>query len=111
MKKISAASAGFPCTPFLSGAPALVLTPAERAIADLLLQGWTNKEIARQLGKSVETVKSQLKVLMRRSRARNRTELAHLVSSMFPPRALELSPEAAGVECQTHGTAPVHREF
>lgn len=80
MKTISPASGGPAGAP---DAPALVLTPAERAIANLLVQGWTNKEIARQLGKSDETIKCQLRALMRRASARNRTELAHRVSSML----------------------------
>jgi DNA-binding CsgD family transcriptional regulator len=56
------------------------LAPAERAIVDLLLQGKTNKEIGKQLGKSAETIKHRLSLLMRRLNVRNRTELAHLIS-------------------------------
>ncbi|MGK6307524.1 response regulator transcription factor [Variovorax sp. DT-64] len=47
------------------------MTPAERAIVNLLVQGWTNKEIGRQLGKSDQTIKGQLKALMRRASVRN----------------------------------------
>jgi DNA-binding CsgD family transcriptional regulator len=61
--------------------PVLVLTPAERAVVLLLLQGKTNKEIGKELGKSGETVKRQLGTLMKRARVRNRTELAHWISS------------------------------
>lgn len=57
--------------------PVPVLTPAERAVVLLLLQGKTNKEIGKELGKSGETVKRQLGTLMKRARVRNRTELAH----------------------------------
>lgn len=64
-----------------SGAPLLAFTLAERAVLDLLLQGMTNKEIGRQLGKSGETIKRQLAVLMKRTGARNRVELAHRVLS------------------------------
>ena len=60
--------------------PALALAPTERAIVELLLQGKTNKEIGRQLGKSAETVKHRLSLLMRRLHVRNRTELAQLIS-------------------------------
>lgn len=59
----------------------LTLAPTEQAIVDLLLRGKTNKEIARQLGKSAETVKHRLSLLMRRLEVRNRTELARLVST------------------------------
>jgi DNA-binding CsgD family transcriptional regulator len=64
-----------------SGAPLLAFTLAERAVLDLLLQGMTNKEIGRQLGKSGETIKRQLAVLMKRTGARNRVELTHRVLS------------------------------
>jgi DNA-binding NarL/FixJ family response regulator len=60
---------------------AFTLTPAERAIAGLLLQGRTNKEIGRELGKSDQTVKRQLSILMKRLQVRNRTELAHRILS------------------------------
>jgi DNA-binding NarL/FixJ family response regulator len=59
----------------------LTLAPTEQAIVHLLLRGKTNKEIARQLGKSAETVKHRLSLLMRRLEVRNRTELARLVST------------------------------
>jgi DNA-binding CsgD family transcriptional regulator len=62
-------------------APLMAFTLAERAVLDLLLQGMTNKEIGRQLGKSGETIKRQLAVLMKRTGARNRVELAHRVLS------------------------------
>ena len=56
-------------------------TEAERAIIGLVRVGNTNKEIARQLCKSDETIKRQLATLMKRLRVRNRTELAHWISS------------------------------
>jgi DNA-binding NarL/FixJ family response regulator len=36
------------------------LSPAERVVAEYVLQGCTNKEIATVLGKSVSTVKNQV---------------------------------------------------
>ena len=62
-------------------------TPIERAVLDLLLRGMTNKEIGRQLGKSGETIKRQLAVLMKRTGARNRVELTHWVLSRGPGTA------------------------
>ncbi|MBT2323611.1 response regulator transcription factor [Variovorax paradoxus] len=61
-------------------APAPPLTHAERSIVSLLLLGNTNKEIARQLGKSDQTIKRQLAMLMKQLRVRNRTELAQCIS-------------------------------
>jgi DNA-binding CsgD family transcriptional regulator len=54
-------------------------TRAESAVAELLRRGMTNKEIARQLGKSDQTVKNQVAKLLRKLGARNRTELVSLL--------------------------------
>ncbi len=62
-----------------SAAPLATFTLVERAVLDLLLQGMTNKEIGRKLGKSGETIKRQLAMLMKRFGVRNRVELAHRV--------------------------------
>jgi DNA-binding CsgD family transcriptional regulator len=72
-------------------APLLTFTPVERAVLDLLLQGMTNKEIGRQLGKSGETIKRQLAMLMKRVGARNRVELAHRVLSGEPSGPVQAS--------------------
>ncbi|GAA4333865.1 hypothetical protein GCM10023165_09280 [Variovorax defluvii] len=58
----------------------LTLAPGERAVVDLLLRGKTNKEIGKQLGRSSETVKQRLSLLMRRFDVRNRTELVRVIS-------------------------------
>ncbi len=51
------------------------LTWAEEAIAELLRQGKSNKEIAKQLGKSDHTVKHQITSMMRKFDVSSRTEL------------------------------------
>jgi DNA-binding CsgD family transcriptional regulator len=51
------------------------LTSAEEAIASLLRQGKSNKEIAKQLGKSDHTVKHQITGMMRKFEASSRIEL------------------------------------
>ncbi len=60
---------------------ALGLAPGERAIVDLLMQGMSNKEIARKLGNSDQTVKHRLALLMRRLDVHKRAGLATLVSN------------------------------
>ena len=75
-------------------APPSTYTLAQRALLDLLLQGMTNKEIGRQLGKSAETIKRQLAVLMKRSGARNRVELARQVLSGAASGPAQPSPPA-----------------
>ena len=45
----------------------LRLTPRERQILDLLVEGRTNKEIAGQLGVSDQTIKNRLTVLYQKA--------------------------------------------
>ncbi len=61
----------------LEAGPALnVLSEREQAIVVLLRQGLTNKEIARRLGVSDQTVKMHLRNVFRKLGAHNRTQLA-----------------------------------
>ncbi|WP_271411368.1 helix-turn-helix transcriptional regulator [Pseudomonas sp. Q1-7] len=59
----------------------LGLTPREQAIALLLREGLTNKDLARQLDLGLATVKTHLINLFRKTGARSRTEL---VRKLFP---------------------------
>lgn len=67
-------------TPLSSSAPALQLTPREWQVAELLRTGRSNKEIARQLGVGLPTVKTHLINLFRKVAVSNRTEL---VATLF----------------------------
>lgn len=51
------------------------LTPAERALLHRVCEGWSNKEIARHLDKSVRTVKTQLTSVYRKLGVTSRTRL------------------------------------
>lgn len=51
------------------------LTRAERDIVELLLKGWSNKEIAFSLHKSVRTVKTQLTSVYKKCEVRGRSQL------------------------------------
>ena len=53
---------------------AAALSPRERRVLDLLAQGCSNKEIARELGVSANTVKTHLANLYAKLGARRRTE-------------------------------------
>jgi DNA-binding NarL/FixJ family response regulator len=55
------------------------LTHQEQKIVALIAQGLTNKEIAQRLGLSVFTVRSQLKVIMRKLELKNRVQVAYLI--------------------------------
>lgn len=61
-------------------APALQLTPREWQVAELLRAGHSNKEVARQLGVGLPTVKTHLINLFRKVAVSNRTEL---VTTLF----------------------------
>jgi DNA-binding CsgD family transcriptional regulator len=53
------------------------LTPTEQQIADLVVQGYTNAEVARELFLSVKTVENTLTRVYRKLGLRSRRELAH----------------------------------
>jgi len=64
-------SVGSPC----NLAAVNLLSPAERAVADLLMLGLTNDEIASRLGRSLSTIKAQLQAAYRKLGVHNRAGL------------------------------------
>lgn len=70
----SQASTAPPPGPAADSADAALLSPRERRVLDLLAQGRSNKEIARELGVSANTVKTHLANLYAKLGARRRTE-------------------------------------
>jgi RNA polymerase sigma factor (sigma-70 family) len=56
------------------------LSPAERDIVLLVLEGWSNKEIARELGKSIRTVKTQLTSVYKKLSVRSRSRLLAMLA-------------------------------
>lgn len=65
-----------------AGAAEVRLTAREIEIISWLIEGKTNKEIARNLGTSPNTVRNQIARLAEKSGARNRAQLASLVASL-----------------------------
>ncbi len=57
-----------------------LLTSRQRNVLELMANGYTNEEIALELGVSIETVKSHVKKMLARMNARNR---CHLVTVGF----------------------------
>jgi DNA-binding CsgD family transcriptional regulator len=51
------------------------LTPREQTVLQLLCRGWTNAQIAAQLGSSPRTVKNQVSAILSKTKTRNRTQL------------------------------------
>ncbi|MBX6324240.1 MAG: response regulator transcription factor [Rhodospirillaceae bacterium] len=60
------------------------LTERQRQIVRLVAAGSTNKQIARVLGMEATTVKSHLRLILRKLRVRNRTQLAVLWRQFEP---------------------------
>ena len=61
------------------------LTPAEKEVAKLLLQGLQNSEIADARNTSVETTKSQVSQVMYKGDVRSRVQLIRLILKTDPP--------------------------
>jgi DNA-binding CsgD family transcriptional regulator len=55
---------------------ALRLTPREREVLGLVIEGHTNQEIAVRLGIQEQTVKAHVSILLDKFHARNRVSLA-----------------------------------
>jgi len=58
------------------------LSKSEIAVLSLVSEGYSNTQIAEMRSRSVETVNSQLKSLLRKTSARNRTELVRVAMSV-----------------------------
>ena len=61
------------------------LTAAESAVCELLVDGCTTTDIARQRGVSTETIKSQTKAVLRKCQCKNRSNLIQQVWSLSNP--------------------------
>ena len=55
------------------------LTPQERVVARLVVQGLTNKQVAEQLFLSPNTIETHLRHIFQKADVRTRTQLAHLL--------------------------------
>ena len=55
------------------------LTARERQLAQLIATGLTNREIAAQLGLSVFTVRNEVGRILRKLKAKNRSQIAFVV--------------------------------
>ena len=65
-------------------APRAVLTSAQWMVASYVADGMSTPEVARRLGKSVETVRTQLKTVFTRLGVRNRLELLRRLDPQSP---------------------------
>lgn len=67
--------------------PPASFSPRQAEVLDLVAQGHSNKDIARQLALAPSTVKTHLETAMRQLGATNRTQAAHLWRLVRPARA------------------------
>ena len=56
----------------------IVLTPRQKEVLELVIQGYTNKEVAEQLGLTERTVKYHVSHILERYQLSSRYELSHL---------------------------------
>ena len=67
--------------------PDAALTAREREVSLLVETGWPDKRIASELGISAKTVEKHVGTILRKTGARNRTELASWAASVLVERA------------------------
>lgn len=65
------------------------LTQAEAAVLEMMAEGLTNMQISERRAKSVETVNSQVKSLLEKTRSANRTQLIRLATNISSSFILE----------------------
>jgi len=58
------------------------LSASETEILELVAKGYTNIEIGEIRNRSQDTVKSQMKTLMRKTNSQNRTDLVHMIHNL-----------------------------
>ena len=76
--------------------PQAVLTPRQIEIVVELRKGSANKDIARELGMSEFTVRVHVRNILRRLKARSRTEVVARTNALqFPPARSRAAPEAS----------------
>lgn len=61
------------------------LTKTELAVIELICEGLTNAEIAERRGRSVDTINHQVKSILGKARANNRTQLVRLLGNFTMP--------------------------
>ena len=76
------------------------ITPRDREVLRLLVQGCSNKEIASQLNISPRTVKQHLRTLFLRAGIREGRKRVRLATAMFELESIQLQKEQ-----MTHATA------
>jgi DNA-binding CsgD family transcriptional regulator len=83
------------CSPSLSERLPPVLTASERAVAALLLEGLSNRDVAAMRGTSVRTVANQVSAILRKLRIGSRTEIGPLLFSTLRSQVVAASGSTA----------------
>jgi len=58
------------------------LSATEASILELVAEGRTNSEISEIRNRSPDTIKTQMKALMRKTNSQNRTDLVHMIHNL-----------------------------
>jgi two-component system nitrate/nitrite response regulator NarL len=69
--------------------PLRQLSARQRETMALMIEGHSNKEIARKLGLLESTVKAHIKVILRKLNAQNRTQAALIAADLGWPRPVK----------------------
>ena len=68
------------------------LSPSECEILELVAQGHTNAEISDLRNRSPDTIKSQMKALMRKTNSATRTDLVHMIHNLSSAVGYQVEP-------------------
>jgi two-component system CheB/CheR fusion protein len=82
------------------------LTPRQRQIMDLIVCGYSNKEIAWRLGISRRTVENHRATVMERTGAKSLPDLIYLAMKSLPAESLSHRDMATRVELTARGSRP-----
>lgn len=76
-----------------------ITTPRESEVLKLVLLGYTNKDIAQQLGISDYTARDHVSALLKKSEVKNRAQLMALHVALPCKRRTRLTPTSDGLYC------------
>jgi DNA-binding CsgD family transcriptional regulator len=93
----------------LDGAAGLGLTEREHQVVRNLVKGWTNKEIASELGITEQTVKAHIRQVMTKMGTTTRTGILSKLLSAKIESATMMTVQRRFVDCKHSDVLPHHQ--